>query len=114
MLLAKQAAVLFNLAALHSQQTEVSESGMGLKEKSHHAQIAAGILKFMAEHESGKIDSPTVDVSLECADMLANLHLAFAQECFYRKVCACPSLGDAAFGARWERRKCHLLMMISG
>ncbi|KAH9287555.1 hypothetical protein KI387_031672 [Taxus chinensis] len=86
----EKAAVLFNLAAIHSQIALAADrtSANGLKQACNSFQAAAGAFAFLRDNISMKasLGQSTLDVSVECAGMLERLMLAQAQECFFEKV----------------------------
>ena len=86
----EKAAILFNLAAIHSQIALAGDrtSPNGLKQACNSFQAAAGVFAFLRDNISMKasLGSCTLDVYVECAGMLERLMLAQAQECFFEKV----------------------------
>lgn len=89
----EKAAILFNLAAVHSQIALSADrtTPTGLKQACNSFQASAGVFAFLRDHESGKAalgGASTLDLSTDCAGMLEKLMLAQAQECFFEKVIA--------------------------
>eukprot|EP00882_Tetradesmus_deserticola_P007422 GHRQ01007820.1.p1 GENE.GHRQ01007820.1~~GHRQ01007820.1.p1 ORF type:complete len:451 (+),score=222.51 GHRQ01007820.1:112-1464(+) len=85
----EKAAVLFNVAAVLSQQAlQVDRATAdGLKEACKLFQEAAGMFGHLKENEASKIDNPRpVDLSPECLGMMEKLMMAQAQECVYHKA----------------------------
>ncbi|KAJ0968940.1 hypothetical protein J5N97_021817 [Dioscorea zingiberensis] len=89
----ERAAVLFNLGAVWSQMAiaENWTAGDGLKKACNAFQAAAGVFRLLKENAwirswIGASSGITVDLSLECLEMLEKLMLAQAQECFFEKV----------------------------
>ena len=85
----EKAAVLFNLAALHSQQAvgEERTNSDSLKAACRKFQEAAGYYAYLKDNVSLRTDAPhPLDVSFESAKMLEILMLAQAQECVYEKA----------------------------
>ncbi|XP_057952975.1 vacuolar-sorting protein BRO1-like, partial [Malania oleifera] len=89
----EKAAVLFNLAAVHSQiaLTYDRSSIEGRRQASHAFIAAAGAFAFLRDNAAMKASigiSTTVDLSVECAGMLERLMLAQAQECVFENTIA--------------------------
>jgi programmed cell death 6-interacting protein len=86
----EKAAVLFNVAAVLSQQALQVErgTGEGITQACRLFQEAAGCFALLRETEAAKCDaSPKpVDLSPECCSMLERLMLAQAQECVLHKA----------------------------
>lgn len=85
---AEQAAVLFNLGATISQQAIETDrdSEMGIKLAAKHFQEAAGVFAMIRQTGVAKIPAAGKDLSNESSNMLENLMLAQAQECFFVKA----------------------------
>ncbi|WIA15140.1 hypothetical protein OEZ85_001828 [Tetradesmus obliquus] len=85
----EKAAVLFNVAAVISQQAlQVDRATAdGIKEACKLFQEAAGMFGHLKESEAAKVDNPRpVDLSPECLSMMEKLMMAQAQECVYHKA----------------------------
>ncbi|GBF91561.1 hypothetical protein Rsub_04301 [Raphidocelis subcapitata] len=85
----EKSAVLFNLAAVMSQEALRTERGSteGITQACKLFQESAGVFGFLREHEANKVDAPVpVDVNSECLGMMERLMLAQAQECVYHKA----------------------------
>lgn len=88
----ERAAVLFNLAAVHSRigAAAVRGVGDGRRRACDAFQRAAGVFAFLREGvvRDTAVGCASVDVSAECVGMLEKLMLAQAQECFFEKATA--------------------------
>lgn len=85
----EKASVLFNVAAVMSQQALQVERGTadGATQACKIFQEAAGMFAHVKEHEASKSDNPRpVDLTPECLTMMEKLMLAQAQECVYHKA----------------------------
>eukprot|EP00775_Hariotina_reticulata_P008073 gene8073-8268_t len=85
----EKAAVLFNVAAILSQQALQVEraSSEGITQAGKIFQEAAGMFAHLKDTEASKVDAPRpVDLSPECLSMMEKLMLAQAQECVYHKA----------------------------
>ncbi|KAF8060549.1 BRO1 [Scenedesmus sp. PABB004] len=85
----EKAAVLFNVAAVLSQQALQVERGTpeGVTQACKLFQEASGMFAHLKEGEASKVDSPRpVDLSPECLTVMDKLMLAQAQECVYHKA----------------------------
>jgi len=87
----EKAAVLFNFAAVQSQEALATDRTQpeGVKVACHAFQMAAGACAHLRDSVSLKVSSNcTVDLGKECCNMLVWLMLAQAQECVYQKALA--------------------------
>ncbi|KAL3151227.1 hypothetical protein ABBQ38_013068 [Trebouxia sp. C0009 RCD-2024] len=85
----EKASVLFNLAAVCSQQSLANDLATdgGLKGAARHFQEAAGYFKLLHDVAAPQLDEiPSFDISPSCTEMLELLMLAQAQESFYLKA----------------------------
>ena len=85
----ERCAILFNLAALHSQvgiDQDRTTSG-GLLAACKKFQEAAGVFAHIKDHVAMRMDAPQpLDVSPDSSRMLEQLMLAQAQECVFEKA----------------------------
>jgi programmed cell death 6-interacting protein len=81
----EKVAVVFNVAAVHSQMAVAENQGTveGLTKAFKLFQSAAGALRYLRERFGG---GESVDVSSECISMLETLMVAQAQECFFNRA----------------------------
>ncbi|KAK3266695.1 hypothetical protein CYMTET_24700, partial [Cymbomonas tetramitiformis] len=87
----EKAAILFNLAAVQSQQGVAANRGDpdGLKAALKAFQEAAGSLELLRDVLGMKVGpGATTDISVECTNVLINVLLAQAQECVHEKCLA--------------------------
>ncbi|CAN6481778.1 unnamed protein product [Victoria cruziana] len=114
----EKAAVLFNLAAIHSQIALSADrtTPLGLKQACNSFQAAAGVFAFLRDNVAMKasLGPSTVDISVECAGMLERLMLAQAQECFFEKVIAdgkppglCAKVSRQLKAAQFNSEACY-------
>ena len=85
----EKCAVLFNLAALYSQNAIDQErtTSPGLVVACKKFQEAAGVFSYIKEHLSMRTDAPhPLDISPDSTKMLEQLMLAQAQECVFEKA----------------------------
>ena len=88
----EKCAVLYNLAAAYSRAGEKHASedidGEGLKRACAAFQTSAGVFETTAGVSEKKLgeNTPTLDVSRECCEVMKLLNLAQAQECFFEKA----------------------------
>lgn len=82
----EKAAVLFNIAALHSRRAASLAEQADVKVQRYHCMLAASFFEFLHDHECAKIDGATLDLSLHCVAFLRSLCLAHAQECVLMKA----------------------------
>jgi len=89
----ERAAILFNLAALCSQQAVFADRGTaaGAKTAAHNFQVAAWCFQRLRDEVALKVaaaGSPTTDLTPDCLGLLERLMLAEAQECFFERASA--------------------------
>ncbi|KAL0020564.1 hypothetical protein WJX77_003609 [Trebouxia sp. C0004] len=85
----EKACVLFNLAAVCSQESLASDltTDGGLKSSARHFQDAAGYFKLLHDVVAPQLDDvPSFDISIDSTEMLELLMLAQAQESFLQKA----------------------------
>ncbi|KAK7208417.1 BRO1-like domain-containing protein [Myxozyma melibiosi] len=85
----ERANVLYNIAALHTllAADENRTTPTGLKNAAQHFQSAAGCFLFLKESVNPELKlSPPEDLNNHTLDVLINLCLAQAQECFWQKA----------------------------
>ncbi|KAK9478552.1 BRO1-like domain-containing protein [Lipomyces japonicus] len=85
----ERANVLFNIGALYSKLgvEENRTTGEGLKRASQYFQLAAGTFEFLKTNLIPELHvNPPDDMAVSTLDVLKNLMLAQAQECFWQKA----------------------------
>lgn len=85
----EKASILFNLAAVCSQQSLASDLSTdgGLKAAARLFQEAAGYFRLLHDVVAPQLDEvPSFDISTGCTEMLELLMLAQAQEAFFQKA----------------------------
>ncbi|KAG9289057.1 hypothetical protein G9A89_015606 [Geosiphon pyriformis] len=85
----EKACVLFNIGAMYSQLgvAENRFTAAGVKKASQHFQCAAGCFTYLNEVIIPEMRiPPTVDMSITTLNVLRNVMLAQAQECFWQKA----------------------------
>ncbi|KAK9455841.1 BRO1-like domain-containing protein [Dipodascopsis uninucleata] len=85
----ERANILYNIAALHSNlgRDENRSSGEGLKRASQAFQTAAGCFQYLKNNVISEMKlNPPEDMTSATLDVLIQLMLAQAQECFWQKA----------------------------
>ena len=85
----EKAAIIFNMASVASQEALSIDrkTSKGLLDSARKFQESAGFYEFLGEGAAKRLEEPRpIDLSPQCAEMLAKLMLAQAQECILEKA----------------------------